>query len=354
MSGSSNAPTSQVIQQTTVPEYARRYVEGVLDTGSRLTSEEYTPYPGERAAQFTPLQQQAFAGARGLGPAAQLGQAGAMFQQAGAGLGGYATQAAQAGQGFAPGTFTGGMFGQPEAQQYMSPYMQSVVDIQKREAARDAAIAGTQQQAQATAAGAFGGSRDALMRAERERNLMQQQGDIQSRGLQSAFEQAQAQFNADQARRMQAQQLGEQSRQFGAGLGLQGLEAAMRGQQGMFGAAQGLAGLGAEQFRQQAGALDVQSRAGALQQQQVQNILDQRYRDFQAEQQFPYQQLAFMSDLLRGGYPGQTATQMYQAPPSPFAQLAGAGLSAYALGRAAGGPIPGAGLADAALARMRG
>ena len=79
-------------------------------------------------------------------------------------------------------------FTQPgTADAYMSPYMQSVVDIQKREAARQSGIQGTQQQAQAAQAGAFGGSRDAIMRAERERNLAQQMGDIQATGSQAGF-----------------------------------------------------------------------------------------------------------------------------------------------------------------------
>jgi len=81
---------------------------------------------------------------------------------------------------------------------YMSPYMQNVVDIQKREAQRQSGIQGTQQQAQAAQAGAFGGGRDAIMRAERERNLGTRMDDIQAQGLQSAFTAAQNQYNTEQ------------------------------------------------------------------------------------------------------------------------------------------------------------
>jgi hypothetical protein len=95
-------------------------------------------------------------------------------------------------------------FGQQSAEQYMSPYMQSVVGIQQREAQRQADIAGTQRGAQAVKSGAFGGSRQAIMEAEAARNLATQKGDIQAQGLQSAYGQAQQQFNADQAQRMQA------------------------------------------------------------------------------------------------------------------------------------------------------
>ena len=84
------------------------------------------------------------------------------------------------------------------ADTYMSPYMQNVVDIQKREAARQSGIQGTQQQAQAAQAGAFGGSRDAIQRAERERNLGTQMNDIQAQGLQAAYNAAQNQYNTEQ------------------------------------------------------------------------------------------------------------------------------------------------------------
>jgi hypothetical protein len=121
-------------------------------------------------------------------------------------------------------------FAQPgAADAYMSPYMQNVVDIQKREAQRQSGIQGTQQQAQAVGAGAFGGSRDAIMRAERERNLNQQMGDIQATGSQAAFGQAQQQFNAEQQARLQAQQANQQagltrgSQNLAANLGVQQL-----------------------------------------------------------------------------------------------------------------------------------
>ena len=335
MSGGGQQQTSST--QTSIPDYAKPYVQTMLGQAGALTSEPYQAYTGERAAQFTPLQQQSFAGAQNLGPAGQLGMATNLAQQAG--------QAGLAAGQYQPGQFQGGTFGSEQAQQYMSPYMQQVIDVEKREAGRQAGIAGTQQQAQAVGAGAFGGSRDAIMRAEAGRNLAQQQGDIQTRGLQSAFQQAQNQFNADAQRGLQAQQFGEQSRQFGGSLGLQGLGTALQG-------AGQLTQAGGEQFRQQLGALGLQNLYGGQQQQQVQNVLQNQFQDFQSRQQSPYQQLSFMSDLLRGMPLSQSRTM---APaPSPISQVAGAGLAAYGLTRAAGGTIPSsAGLADLALMRMR-
>lgn len=114
-------------------------------------------------------------------------------------------------------------FAQPgSADAYMNPYMQNVVDIQKREATRQSGIQGTQQQAQAAQAGAFGGGRDAIMRAERERNLGQQLGDIQATGSNAAFQNAQQQFNTEQQARLQAQQANQQA---GLTTGIQNLNA---------------------------------------------------------------------------------------------------------------------------------
>jgi hypothetical protein len=104
-------------------------------------------------------------------------------------------------------------FAQPgAAEQFMSPYMQNVVDVQKREAQRQADIEGTQRGAQAVRAGAFGGSRQAIMDAEAQRNLAQQMGDIQATGSQAAFQQAQAQFNQEQQARQAAEQANLQAR----------------------------------------------------------------------------------------------------------------------------------------------
>jgi hypothetical protein len=123
-------------------------------------------------------------------------------------------------------------FNQPgTASQYMSPYMQNVVDIQQREAQRQADIAGTQRGGQAARSGAFGGSRANLLEAEAARNLATQKGDIQATGQQAAFQNAQQQFNAEQNARMQASlanqgaglTVGQQN--LGAQLGIQQLGA---------------------------------------------------------------------------------------------------------------------------------
>lgn len=324
--GQQPAPTSQTVTQTNIPEYARPYVESLLGRTEALTdinANPYAAYPEERIAGFSPLQQKTFEGAEALGPTAELG--------AGAGLTGAA--------GIGALQASGQRFGSPEAQFYMSPYMQNVVDVEKREAQRMADIATQQRGAQAVGAGAFGGSRQAILDAEAARNLAQQQGDIQTRGLQSAFGQAQQQFNADESRRLQ-------------GLGVAGQAGAQLGS------------LGQERFAQQRGALEVQSTLGGQQQQQEQARLSQQYQDFLNQQNYPYRQLGFMSDMLRGLPLSQQQSMVYQAPPNPLSQVAGLGLSAYGLGqlfqgqgRAKGGAIRTrkrkSGLNAAALAKIK-
>jgi hypothetical protein len=109
-------------------------------------------------------------------------------------------------------------FGQAQAQQYMTPYMQQVVDVQKRQALEDAQKAQLSQNLAAARQGTYGGARQALLQSERERALGTQLGDIQARGLQSAYESAQQQFERDRAAGMTAQQ-----RNLEAALGVQQL-----------------------------------------------------------------------------------------------------------------------------------
>lgn len=292
-----------------IPAYAKPYVERMLGRTEALTSQPYQVYGGERTAQFTPLQQQAFAGAETMQPAWQMGAASGLTGEA---------------AGRALGTrydpFRMGQFTPSTAASYMSPYMQNVVDIAQRDARRQSGIQRTQDLSQATAQGAYGGARSAIVEAERQRNLGQQLGDIQSKGLQSAYEQAQNRFG-------QEQQLREQSRQYGAGLGMQGLQTALQG-------AGQLGQLGGQQFQQGMDINKLQAQYGGVQQQQVQNILGQQYADFLAQRKYPYEQLSYMSDMLRGlPLTGSGAQTSYTAPPSMFQQVGSLGLGAYGLSK---------------------
>lgn len=214
-------------------------------------------------------------------------------------------------------------FTQPgSADAYMSPYMQSVVDIQKREAARQSGIQGTQQQAQATSAGGLGGGRDAIMRAERERNLGQQMGDIQATGSQAAYQQAMQQFNAEQQARLAAQQSNQQA---GVQTNLANLNAgqqtelANQAMKGQYGLAQGQMGMNAANLQQNVGqaqlaAAGQQGQLGlAAAQQQYQaagydaNTAMQMAQLQQTQQQQQLQQSQAMQGI--GSLQGQLAGQ---------------------------------------------
>ena len=306
------APGPHTVTQSSIPEYARPYVERMLGKTEALTKTPYQAYGGERIAGFTPMQQQAFQGVANLQPSQQLG--------VGTQLGGLAgLQGIGAGQQYAQQATSPGSM-----QAYMSPYTQLALEPQMREAARQSAMQGQMQQAQAAQRGAFGGGRTAIVEAERLRNLGQQQQDIYGRGMQTAFEQA------------------RQAQQFGAGLGVQ--------------AAQTLGQLGQTQFGQQKDILQGQLAAGAQQRDLEQQRLTQAMQDFQTQRQYPYQQLAFMSDMLRGLPLAQYSQQMYQPPPSMLGQVAGAGLTYLGAQKAGlfgaeGGSVPG-GLAQVAANKL--
>ena len=395
----------------------------------------------------------------------------------------------------AAGTISTDSFAKPgSADAYMSPYMQSVVGVQQREAQRAADIATQSRNAQAVQAGGLGGSRRAIMDAEAARNLATQKGDIQATGSQAAYQQAQAQFNAEQTARLQAatsnqgvqqqanlqnlsaqlqqqglgaqtgmqaqqlnqsagvqtglanqalqgqyglqqgqfgqqtglanqalagqygmqqgqfgqqanmqtaqnqqqamlanqqmgynvgnqnlqamlasQQLGAgqnmqaqlanqqagmttqqnqqqanqygygqqmasaqnmaqygqannqlnaQNAQYGAGLGLQGLQAGMTGYNN-------LGSMGSNLYNQNIGNMNAQNTFGTQQQNQAQNVLTNNYQDFLNQQNYPYKQMSFMSDMLRGAPLSQTGSSVYQAPPSMLSQVGGLGAMAY-------------------------
>lgn len=341
-------PTVQTINQTqtTIPDYAKPYVEELLGSAQGLTDINQNPYMqylGDRQAQFTPLQQQSFENAALMQTAPQLGDATALAGMSG--LGALNTQYTFRPADFAS-TFSKDASGNMTSP-LMSPYMDSVVARQQQDARRQADIAGQAQQAQAARSGAFGGSGDYLMRGQMRGNLARQLGDIQAQGLQNAFQNAQQQYNAQN-------QLNAQQQQFGAGLGLQGLQTANQ-------AASNLANIGQTQYGQNVGLLNLQNQLGTQQQQQTQNILTNQYQDYLNAQNYPYKQLGFMSDMLRGLPLTQQSSTVYGQAPSAVSQIAGLGTAALGASKlfAKGGAVEDveyrdkpAGLADLAVYNM--
>jgi len=110
-----------------------------------------------------------------------------------------------------------------------------------------------------------------------------------------------------------------------------------------------------------------QQQAGAQRQALDQQRLTNQYQDFQNQQRYPYQQLGFMSDIVRGTPSSSSTSTMYQAPPSGTNQLLAAGLGAYGInkmvgskkggkvkGYKKGGLVMGKGLAELGLYKAMG
>jgi hypothetical protein len=337
--GGDSPPADTTTTQTMeLPEWARGYAKDTLAKGSALTDiskNPYQQYGGERIAGFQPLQQRTFETAEQMQPSQQVGLGSSIAGAAG--LGALNTN-------YQGGRFYGGQFNDQAVQDYMDPYAKNVVDYQKAQALRDFQIAQPMRQAQAVQQGAFGGSRSAIIDAEAQRSLNSQLQGIEATGRQAAFQNAQQQFERDQARRLQAQGMGEQSRQYGAGLGMQGLQTGLQ-------AAGQLGQLGQNEYGQRMGITQLQSQLGAQQQQQAQRPLDMAYQDFLNQQNYPYKQLGFMSDMIRGLPLGQQSTQsVYQAPPSTLQTLGALGMGAYGVNQMFGSPTPQARAAEGGLA----
>jgi hypothetical protein len=290
MGGSSPPPPPAVqtqVQQATIPTELKPFITDILEESQavkdRRMEEGYVPFEGPRIAEFTPDQQEAFTGVRSLvgtgqqyfDPAARLTAASAL----------------------AP-TRT------EEVQEYMSPYIQNVVDIQTREAQRLADVDEQVLASQAVASGGYGGSREAILQAEQQRNLQQQLGDIQAKGTAAAYEDAQRRMAEQRGRELSA------GTQFSA-LGVAAPSQTMK-------ELQGLEAVGAQQQAQQ---------------QQGLNIAQQEY---EIARTFPERTLQDYSSIVRGfSAPipaSSTLNTQTTTPPPSFMQnastLAGLGLTA--------------------------
>lgn len=380
--GGGGGPSEVTQISTNLPEYARPYYEELLGRTAYESTRPYTPYQGQRLADFTPtevsaMNQIARMGAPAssklaetvtrnvaLDPRANLlgeGQTvaggfdfapSAPGYEAGDFASGYSARSApraygpaaytsgyQAG-GFNPryqaGTldvsgftgamtperlayesqygaltdvgpgFTAGTMADPDViGQYMNPYQRLVTDIEKREARRQSEMSREDIMDQATAAGALGGYREAIMQSERERNLGQLLSDIEARGGQQAFQQAQQAFEADrQARLAEAQdrlqrattleefqQAEEQLRQAGFGLGQEALTRGAGLQIDAFQAG--------EQARQEAARLGLSAQQQEEAARQAEEEFSQRaFQLGQGERQFGAQ---FELDAYRAG-----------------------------------------------------
>lgn len=411
---------------TNLPEYAQPYYQELLkqtgrevfktDASGTVTGmKPATNIPQQTVAGFNPLQTQVQQNVAGMQTPGQFGlstQGLAGGQQLGYGAAmqglnqafGYQPQGVSAERIQAPQLYNYQMqgpqnvsamgvgtqnFGQDAANYYMSPFAQAAIDPALREARLQGNLQKQQGMLGSIGRGTFGGARQALLQAEQERGTQRTMADIQSTGMEKAYQNAQAQFQADQARQLQAQQANQQFglqaqlanqqagltagqanlqallgvQQLGSGQSLDAqranqaaaLQASQMNQQGQqfgatLGSQLGLAGLqagvdtskalgalGTEQQQADLARLTAQGAAGAEQQSLAQRQADTAYQNQMAQQNFARQQLQFYSDILRGNAGALGSTQVQYSPaPSQASQIAGLGLAGLGLARALG------------------
>lgn len=408
--GSGGGSTTSTVTQSNLPKYAQPYYEAMMDRGMSESERPYQPYQDQRLAGMSDTTAQGlnmttnFANS-GLGPATSAPEISGLAALGGLGMQNYqSANITNSYNGPQQGDYQGsnitsqqiGFDGQPTnaginqvtsnnfdqnaAQQYMSPYMQDVIDVSKQHALSDYGTQQAMNNANMAAAGAFGGSRQSVMNMIGQNQLMTNLSDLQATGMQNAYENAQQQFNADRSSSMQAQQANqgagltmaqanqqaalnaaqanEQSRQYGYGatesayqkaadlglnaqqlseqfrqsgkeLGLKGMDIANTAANSMVNQQQGLDAMNLSRIKAQLG-------AGQTQEDYSQQQLDQAYNDFVNQRDSERQNLQFFSSLLQGVpiSPNRDITQTQGTNPLAGALGTASGLQAlYGLGQ---------------------
>jgi len=163
--------------ESSLSNYVGPYVTDMLGKGEALADMPYEAYTGPLTAGESDLQTDAFTGLANLTvPTDDMG-------------------------GFTPGSFTD----EGVAAKFMNPYIMAALQPQIDEAKRQANIQRIEDAGRLTRAGAFGGSRQAVMEAEGARGLLDRLAGITGAGYRDAFDKAMGQFNVEQGREQTAQ-----------------------------------------------------------------------------------------------------------------------------------------------------
>ena len=243
--------------ESALSNWAGPYVTEMLGRGMAAASTPYQAYTGPLTAASSGLQNQAWTGLAGLTlPTGQQTQ-------------------------FTPTSFTA----EGVSQQYMNPFVQTALDPQIFEARRQSEIENLKNKAAATRAGAYGGSRQALMESENQRNLLQNLALITGKGYETAYTRGAEQFNTEQARQQAA---AKQAQDYG------------------------LAGLAA------------QATAGGAQRDIEQQGITADYTQFQEQRDYPYKQVQYLQSLLQN-LPLATQSYTYQQPSALSEAMGSAG-----------------------------
>lgn len=242
-------PESPGTNMQGLADWAAPYITNYLGQAQALGNTPYQTYQGPLSAGQSQLQGQAFQGIGGLTVPNQ-GQ----YTPVG-------------------GSFTD----KGVSQQYMNPYLQMSLDPQLKELQRQSTINLQPQLAKLTGAGGYGGSREAILRGEGQRNLLDQIATTTGKEYSNAYQQAMNQFNTEQQRKIQ-------EAQFGADFGLKGLAA----QQGVY---------------------DQMLKAGDVQRGITSEGIKADLDEFNRQREFPYKQLQFQRDMISGLPVGSVTNQ---------------------------------------------
>lgn len=259
---------------STLSAWAGPYVTNMLGKAQAVSNQPYALYGGDMTAGPSALQSKAFQGIGGLTLPSNTTSYNPM--QFSSGL---------------PGTSASQPFGVGSTESYMNPYLEQVLQPQLREARRQAEIDRINNASRMTKAGSYGGSRQAILEAELQRNLGTKVSDLTGKGYSDAFTNAQNQQFRTAQLGMDAQKATDASRQFGAGLGLD---------IGRFGLS----------------SLDQMLRAGETERGIEQQGLTADYNEFARQRDYPMEQLKFQQSMLQG-MPLSTV----QSTPNPVSGL---------------------------------
>lgn len=325
---------------------------GNFQNALQLAQRPYQQYGGPQIADWNTGQLGAYQAVMGPGGATGADTMG-LGRNAAAAAAQYNPQMVNQG-GYAPSQMAGAQMGRGEVQnvlagsfpganlgQYMNPYTSSVIDQSMNQLGRQNSILQNQANARASAAGAFGGSRQAVMNSENNRNFMDTAGRTIAGLNQANFGQAQSAIQADQNRALQAAGMNQgmdwntaaanlanrqaantanmaarnAAGQFNSDLGLRSQlanqAAGQNAANSRLSAANALNGMGLDQQRQLLTAADAQMRYGTARQAQDQARLNQQQQNWQAQQDYPLTQLRILQGGLNGASPGSMKTEPY-------------------------------------------
>lgn len=297
-------------QEAIVPEYLKSGYEALSELGQEAAARPFMGYEGERVVGFTPQELQAqqaiqglFGQAMGTSPLTSLQQLAGTPQ----------FQFAGATPSISPVSVTPASLLQADISAYQSPFQQQVIDLAMEDIRREEDIARGAAQDRAIGAGAFGGSRSALLETEATRPFVEQRARTAAGLRQTGFEQAARLAEADVARQQQAelerarmaQQVGLLEPELQLRRDIAGADIADRQR-----AAQ--AGLLGDLYGLQTGAITALGGVGEQQRGLEQQRRDIAFSEFMREQDLPEQQINLLGSALSGISPsviGQRASQ---------------------------------------------